>query len=613
MNILVTNENYSDFLKALKDTRRIGFDTETYGLDWFDKLFSMQFSFDGNNYYLNYQDYGPDAGIEILSRKTIAEVAATIDPESIVFIHNAKFDMNKLYLDGANLDHTNVHCTAAMERLIRNNYFGYSLDACLKRRGRAKNDKVKEWIVDNKAWEWEIIPGKKKRNKRMFYYKVPFDIMFEYGCDDGGDVLFLGNNQIDVMEKRDDAEHILKLHKREMKLTQVLHRMERIGIEVRMDYVEEGLKYEQEQIKKSRERIEEIAGRVYEGGRNWMQAVFDQLGISYSINPATGNPIFDSNALGLIDHPLTKEIEKLRKHEKYAGTYYSSFAYMARHDGVIRANINQGGTDTGRFSYSNPNLQNVPKEDDENLETPYRVRGCFKPREGHTLVAIDFDQQEYRLMLDYAGEAELIRAIMEDGEDVHTATGKMMSTPRKQAKTLNFMILYGGGVPILADALGVSEANAHEKRSKYFNRLPKVKALIDTIISVSKQRKWIFTWCNRRLYLPYNDRNNAYKMPNHLIQGGCADIVKEAMIRTDAYLQEHKGIGNMLMGIGNMLIQVHDELIFEIRDDQLHHINELKKIMEDVYTPRNGLYLTCGADISKTSWAYCDMEAYSAD
>lgn len=599
-DILITQENRQKLLEALKKNREAGFDTETLGLGWHDPLFAIQFAFpNGEAYYVNFQDYGEE-DVPIMDREYIKEIADACHEELTLYIHNAKFDLGKMHIEGAPITKGIFHDTLCIERLLRNNHFGYSLDACLKRRNKAKNDKVMEWLKENKCYTMTPQPGKKQRRRNYHFEKVPFDIMFKYGCDDARDVLYLGQDQIGKIEAR-ACDKTLYLYQRECALTATLHRMEATGVRIDRDYTQKGLENEQEKIKSTRQDIEEIAEMVYEPGPLWLQRAFNKLSIPYDINPATGNAVFDKHALAKLEHPLARKIEALRHHEQYAGTYYSSFLEMSREDyPYIHANINQGGTDTGRFSYSSPNLQNVPKEEKcDGLD--FLVRGCFTARPGYKLVMIDYDQQEFRMMLDYAGEKDVIHKIMEHGEDVHQATADMMGISRTQAKTLNFGLLYGMGAEKLGNALGLKEWEAADLRKLYFARLPRVKHMIDSIISTAKHRKFVFTWLGRRLYLPFNDPNSAYKMPNHLIQGGCADVIKSAMVRIDEVLLPMKS---------NMLIQVHDEIIFEIHESEMDIVPELITIMEEVYPPKNKLVLTCGAEVSDNSWGQKDRRDY---
>jgi DNA polymerase-1 len=250
---------------------------------------------------------------------------------------------------------------------------------------------------------------------------------------------------------------------------------------------------------------------------------------------------------------------------------------------------------------------------------------------------IDFDQMEYRLMLDYAGEKQLIE-LVKSGLDVHEATAQMMSTEsrtvsRDEAKTINFMLLYGGGTAKLAMALfptklpekelklvfeainfwsrfdlAAKEAfnkidpalvehdkpflrKAAELKELYFEKLPAVKKFIKSVQNVAIERKTLVNWMGRVYQFPVPE--SAFKAPNYLIQGGCADIVKIAMGR----------IAERLRGLkSRMVVQVHDEVVFEIHRDELNIVPELKQILESVY-PAKYLPLTCGVDHSWVSWS----------
>lgn len=596
---LVTSSNWQDCLHAISKEKFLGIDTETFGLAWSDRLFSIQISTEEDDYYFNFLDYDEfiAAPPPVLDYKIIPDIMSVDSRDTTWFAHNFKYDMAKLRKEGFTFKgHT--HCTLAIERLIKNNLMGYSLDACLKRRGRSKNDKVKEYITKNKCYTWQIIPGKAKRFKAMHFDRVPFDIMYEYGCADTRDCRFLGLDQLKSLEKMED-KRILDLYQNEIKLTKVLHDMEWQGMLIDVEYTTKGLNHEQEQLRLARQRIEDITGTLFEQGPKWMQKTFDDLSIPYSRSPQTGRPIFDSDYLDTVTHQLAREILTFREHEKNLGTYYSSFLHLADENNRIHANINQGGTETARFSYSEPNLQNVPKEDEDWEELPFLVRSCFIADPDHYLVMIDYDQQEYRMMVDYAGEQKLIEMIVDGGLDVHQATADMMGVTRKQAKTLNFGLLYGMGVDSLASALKVQDYEAADLRRLYFSRLPKVKEFIRGVTNAGKERGWIFNWAGRRYGLPFNDANSAYKLPNHLIQGGCADVVRHAMVQIDEYLAS----ANVRARMG---VQIHDELLFQVHKDYVEVIPEFKRIMEGVYKPKNGLPLTCGVDYSPTSWGTKD-------
>ncbi len=596
--MIVTRDTFAVFLeKQLGYPGYYGLDTETTGLRHHDKLFSLIISNSKESWYFNFLDVEDNEGTEIreeyiLPRGWLKQLLPMFhNPKNYWFIHNAKFDLRMLAKDGITITGT-VHCTQALERLIKNNLVGkspYSLSACATRyKLGGKLDAVAKYVKDNKLSSTVKIPGRLRKEKLLHYDKVPFDLMVEYGEMDGELVYKLGMEQIKRIRSMPESIPLARI---ERELTKGCFDMEWVGIKLDTEYVEMARLYEEVSLEFCYAEFKELTGLEFRRGPKLLVEAFDKLGHPY---PKTeiGNPCFNSEALDDMDHPIANLLKRIRKHEKYIGTYYSNFRYLSDCDGILRPSINQGGTQTGRFSYSSPNLQNVPKEDSDNLK--YYVRKCFVPRPGYCFVMIDYDQQEYRMMVDIAGERQLIKKINE-GMDVHTATGEMMGVDRRTAKTINFMLLYGGGHAKLAKALGIPNHQAKGLKEKYFRTLPKVERFIKETKIDGQLLGSTTNWMMRRYYL--FDKGKAYILPNHVIQGGCADVIKSAMVK----------ISNLLSNcLTRMLVQVHDELLFEVHESELHLIPDIKKIMESIYTPKNGLHLTCGVDHSWKSWGSID-------
>lgn len=569
----------------------IGADTETYGVERSDRAFSLQLATRSHVWYFNFHDYGD--GVPVMDRRSTFRALARLlgDKRALWFIHNAKFDMWKLLLEDIRLS-GGVHCTQSVERFIYNQYLKYSLAACLERRGRKKDDEVAAYIDKHKLWTGT------GDSKRKHFEKVPFPTMFRYACIDAEEVRWLG---LDQRRELGTPDYYLN----DLEMQKVAFEMEVKGMHVRTDYAQGGLEYEQLQQASVAEQLGHLAGEPFRSGPNWLRGIFDKHGVPYRVNVKTGNPIFNKDALDEIDHPIAGLIRKYRKHEKYGGTYYDY--YRTRE--LIHAEIKLHGTDTGRFSYAEPNLQNVPKEETLDASIPFQVRGCFVPQStDHCLVAIDFNQQEFRLMLDYAGEHELIRRINDHGEDVHQATADLVGVTRKQAKTINFGLLYGMGVEKLAAALGISIREAKILKAGYFSKLPKVQRLIEAIIKKAERSGFVETWVGRRLYVPspWRDPDTKklvrfeYVMPNHLIQGGCGDIARIAMPRIAALLSAETTDTAMQL-------QVHDELLFQVHKTELGIVPDIVRIMEQTYKPFNGMKMTCGVDHSWVSWGKRDV------
>jgi DNA polymerase-1 len=575
--ILVSTVNINEVLWDLENCERIGLDTETYGTGHYDQMFSLQLSTDSHVYFFNlnprYEDAHLWSGDEL--RQTLSNVFG--DEKKIFYIHNAKFDLRRLALFGI-YPEGGVHCTQMCARFLHNQMIQYSLAACLKRIGFQKCDEVEKYIKEHKLYD-------EKRKPR--YYDVPFYIMFKYACLDAEYVRGLGEMQHKILCKEAFYHNDLELQK-------TAYAMEELGIKIDQEYARKGLEYELRCQHEAEKQLSDLAGEPFRSGPIWLRSLFDRHGVSYSTNPDTGNPIFDKRALAKIEHPSAALVKKFRRHEKYASTYYRHYA----ENEIVHAFIKLWGTDTGRFSYAEPNLQNVPKEEELDESIPFQVRKCFIPREDFCFVMIDYNQQEYRVLLDYAGEFDLIRKINNHNADVHTATAELLGVSRKYAKTINFGLLYGMGSDALAEALGVSKSDSRMIQGQYFAKLPNVKRLIDAIINKAEREKKIKTWVGRYLHFP--NKEFAYAAPNHLIQGGCADIIRMAMPQIHTLLKPYKS---------NMLLQVHDELLFEIHKSELDLVDPIVNIMENVYRPFNGMKLTCGVDHSWSSWGKRDAIA----
>jgi DNA polymerase-1 len=599
--MLVNQSNLYQTISRISQCSDLGLDTETYGLLWHHKLFSLQIACGPEEaYYFNFykEDEGHLNKAEVLSLLT----GVFNDERKTFYLHNAKFDLHMLAKEGIEIKGT-IHCTHSAERLVRNDLIQlkgwpkpYSLAAAARRRGWSKDDGVEESISKNHFWEWVIVPGKKKKEKSKFYYKVPTDTLVQYGEMDAILALKIGKDQEKQLAELNvqfaESPDMRPLIENERKITKTLQRMEFTGIRLDRAYVNRAILHETAEVAKYKEELEKLAGMEMKE-THFLKKSFDKHEYHYDVNEDTGNPIFDKEHLQIYDNPIAEAVRKLRLHEKYLGSFYSSFIYYADTNDIIHASANQSGTTSGRLSYSNPNLQNIPKEEEfEGKE--FIVRKSFIPRPNYSFLFIDFAAQEFRVALDYAGEAELIEKINQ-GFDPHQATADMVGISRKQAKTLNFASIYGSGPDKIADFLKISREEAVDLRERYFSTMPKLRRFLYESGKIAKQRGLVWNKYGRRYYLAKHD--DAYKIANNLIQGSCADVCKFAMNKIDSYLQGKKS---------QMVVQVHDELIIELHKDELDIQKELKLIMEREYKPRNGMYLTCSVEHSAVSWGSCD-------
>lgn len=607
--MLISRDDFPLIVDQLSSTGVYGLDTETTGLQLSDRLFSVILADEFQSYYFNFsarEDHlGKKAPIEyILPHLWFSELSKIFEnPESLFFIHNAKFDLSMLakediYVAGQ------VHCTQSIERVLRNNFMDYSLDACAKRRGLSKDSSVEEYIKEHKLTTKVRIPGKDKLFAQKHFDKVPFDIITKYGEKDAELHRAIGIDQIRELKdiensRRETQPSILPLYENEKKLTKVCHKIENVGIKIDRAYTEEAMRWTTDKAMVAVKEFTEMTGIGYEDRPTVLKEAFKRTGVALPLTP-TGLPSTSKKVLDKLKSPLADKVREIRRLEKLCSTYYSSFLYFADDKDLIHANIRQGGTETGRFSYSDPNLQNLPKEDEETDRTkPYLVRRCFVPRApNRCFVPIDFKQQEFRMMLDYAGETELIRAVL-DGQDLHDATAELLGVPRKFAKTLNFGLLYGMGAPTLSEALGLTLSEGYELRNGYFSKLPNVRAFINGVMNTGEKRGYIWNWFGFRNHILSADY--AYVLPNHLIQGGCAQVIRVALTRLNEYIVT-KRLST------DIVCQVHDEILFEVPDTELDEVPNFQRIMESVYEPRNGMRLDCSVEHSWKSWGKFDQK-----
>lgn len=581
--------NLAEILEHLVHTKELALDTETTGLRPYhgDKAFALIIGTDTFQYYFSV----PELGSRI---NHLSEIL--LDKKKTWFLHNAKFDLH--FLSELGLEVTGkTYCTQTLARIDYNDHMMYSLDQCAKRIGYEKSKVVEEYVSKNKLYTWLDVPGKKTRVKQPHFDRVPESVMLEYACKDVEVTYKLGKYHLENISKKDASktlpndtksnrllQHIVSM---ESELTKTCFEAERTGVKVDLDYIREACYFEELQVDAAKKEFTQITGLEFIDSNKHLAKAFESLSLPY---PTTekGNPSFKDEMLKELNSPLAQSIRKYRKHFKKLNTYYRSFEFHADQDGIIHGNFKQAGTKTGRFSFSDPNLQNINKEEDATEE--FLVRRSFVPRDGFMFVMIDYDQAEYRLMLEYAEEMGVINQI-KSGLDVHTATAELMGVTRKEAKTLNFMLLYGGGAKKLAEALDITVTRARSLMQKYFMRLKNVKKFIKGVERTAKTRGYIESWLGRRFY--FKDKNFCYKAPNALIQGGIADVVKTAMVRLDEYLKDKKS---------RMLLNIHDEILFEVHETEKEIIPKLKEIMETAYEAKH-LPLTCGVDFSTKSWA----------
>ncbi|MCU1234542.1 MAG: polymerase [Candidatus Solibacter sp.] len=403
-----------------------------------------------------------------------------------------------------------------------------------------------------------------------------------------------------------DGRGLRKLYEEiELPLTGVLARMERTGI--RIDGVElkrlSGLM--ETEIARLTAEIHELAGKPFNisSPQQLGKVLFEDLNLPAPVKYGKGKVV--STAADVLDelaaeHEIVRKVLEYRQLTKLKGTYVDALpALIDGATGRLHTSFNQAGAATGRLSSSNPNLQNIPIRTALGRE----IRAAFVPRDGWTLLVADYSQIELRLLAHMSGDELLVQAFR-DGEDIHTRTAaEVMGVPplmvtaeaRRDAKAVNFGIVYGISGFGLAAQLGISRGEAERYIKNYFARYTGVKRFIDETIAEVRQSGVTKTLFGRERPIPeINGRNpNARGFAertavNSPLQGTAADLIKLAMVRID---QAFTSAGYE----SRMLLQVHDELVFECPPGELEEVSRLvKREMEGAYELKVPLLVDVG-------------------
>lgn len=598
---VVTRSTFDGALRFLWKTREFAVDTETTGLRAHhgDKPFSIVLFAGEDYFYFNWNDRDDVPRDAVLLPSHFEKLAAFFKARRrLYYMHNAKFDMQMLYNVGIAELKGVVWDTQVGARIEYSDHFGYySLSDCAARIGEKKDDAVAAYVRSEGLFEKVEVPGKERKDELQFYDQVPWDLIVPYAGKDAEVTWKLGRHQRAVLAKLDaekppNVSPLKRIVRLETALTRTVFHVERRGLMIDRDFCLSAIEHEGSRLIAAAESFERLTGREYKASPK----LFRELWGERPDVPLTkkGNPSFEGEVIEALAeagaHGAT-EVAQARD-AKSRLNYYHGFLYHADDAGFIHTNLNQAGTKTGRFSSSNPNLQNLEKPDAESLKERFCVRRAFIPPPGFDFLMFDMDQAEYRLMLDYAGARSLIDRVL-GGLDVHQATADLAGITRSQAKTANFAKLYGSGIKAFAAKNKMTLAEAKALYATLDAAAPEVPAFIKRVQHAAESKGYISNWLGRRWHLA--DWRLSYKAPNALIQGGVGDAVKLAMVKADRLLAARGAKTYLAMN-------VHDELIFALHRDERALAPELHAVIQSVY-PHRFLPLTWGADWSPTSLA----------
>ncbi|MBP6881103.1 MAG: hypothetical protein KBC35_00540 [Candidatus Pacebacteria bacterium] len=387
----------------------------------------------------------------------------------------------------------------------------------------------------------------------------------------------------------------------ELPLIPVLAKMKEIGITLDVKYLEKLSKKFHEELTGLEKQIYELAGTEFNinSPKQLGDVIFDTLGLKpkNAKKTAGGQRSTKESELEKLrgEHPIIEVILRYRELQKLVSTYVDNLPQMVGEDGRVHSTLLQTGTATGRMASKDPNLQNIPIRTEEGR----MVRGAFVAAPGYQLVSIDYSQIELRIAAILSQDPSMVE-IFKRGEDVHTGVAvrvfgvkpeEVTADMRRKAKVINFGILYGMGVNALRQNLGegTPREEAQEFLNAYFNTFTRLAQYLEDTKTFARQHGYTETLIGRRRYFPGIASNvqfiraQAERMAiNAPIQGTAADCMRIAMLRVHDYIQKYKETDGV-----RMLLQVHDELVFEIKNELVEKVTpDIVNLMEGVLTEK---------------------------
>ena len=497
------------------------------------------------------------------------------DPFVEKIAHNANFDISVLVNNNFEINNLNFDTMIAANLLSKRSTGLKKL--CLD-------------IIQEEMTPIEDLIGKGK--DQISFKSVSIEKAVDYSCADADVTLRLKN----IFEKDLDESGLMKvMNEIEIPLTTVLVDMQKNGVFVNKEPLHNFSKELNEEIKDLEKKAKEIIG-IDEINLGSTQQLAEVLTKEMKVpekgwlrkTKKTGKHSTDESNLREIltklkepenkdlVHPGTEDlvniILKLREQSKLKNTYTDPIPNMVNNNtGRLHAYFNQAGTATGRLSSSEPNLQNIPVK----TENRNQIRKAFEAQEGYVLMSADYSQIELRILAHISEEPSLLKAFI-NNEDIHDATAKTIyqtenvsKEQRRVAKILNFGVIYGLSPDGVSRQTDLTRIQGKEFIDLYFSKYPEIKRYIDEVIQSAKKNKFVETLTRRRRLIPeinsnnWRDRASAERMAiNMPIQGSAADVIKIAMINISKIIKE-KNIAS------KMIIQVHDELIFEVPQEEI--------------------------------------------
>ncbi|MBT0386115.1 DNA polymerase I [Morganella morganii] len=581
----ISSENYETILdeealnrwaQVLREAGEFAFDTETDSLDNLSaRLVGMSFvAKAGHAAYVPIGHDYLDAPDQLLTEQVLRVMKPILEDEKIRKIgQNLKFDRGIMENYGVEL--RGIAFDTMLESYVLNSVAG-----------RHDMDSLADRHLNYKTTTFEDIAGKGK--KQLTFNQIPLEEAANYAAEDADITLLLHQALYPQLEAEKSLLHVYQ--DIEMPLVPVLSRMERTGVLIDANVLAAQSVELTARLDELEKQAFAIAGEEFNlsSPKQLQTILFEKLNLPVVKKTPGGAPSTNEEVLEELadNHELPRVILEHRSLSKLKTTYTDKLPLMVDpKTRRVHTSYHQAVTATGRLSSRDPNLQNIPVRTDEGR----RIRQAFIARDGYCIMAADYSQIELRIMAHLSQDKGLLKAFAE-GKDIHRATAaevfgvpldEVTADQRRSAKAINFGLIYGMSAFGLARQLGIPRGEAQRYMDLYFERYPGVLEYMARTREHAAEKGYVETLEGRRLWLPeINSRNGMRRKAaereaiNAPMQGTAADIIKKAMIAVDDWLQKENIDALMIM-------QVHDELVFEVRKEQQAEMAEkIRGLME---------------------------------
>ncbi|WP_169764593.1 DNA polymerase I [Campylobacter mucosalis] len=562
--VLVSNENeLESLLLDITEDTIISFDTETTSIDAKNaQIVGFSFCFnDERSYYVpiahNY------LGVPKQISKEFAKWAIGQIFKGCVIGQNLKYDFEVVYKNFNILPPKNFKDTMILAWLSEPS-LSVGMDALAKR-----------------LYEYDTIKFEDIVKKGETFANVILENATKYAAEDAWITLKFYHTFLQTLEpKLLEIANLL-----EFSFIKVLFEMENNGIKLDTQKMQRLLDDLNTRVKRLSNEIYELSGESFNinSVKQLGEVLFEHLKLPVKKKTKTGYSTDEAVLTELIDeHPVVSKILDYREIYKLVSTYCEPLLALAKQDenSRIYTTFLQTGTNTGRLASKNPNLQNIPARG----RLAKDVRSAFISRDGYSLISLDYSQIELRLLAHFSEDSALLKAFNDD-EDIHARTaisifGQSDEHKRAVAKSINFGLIYGMGANKLSNTVNISKADAKEYIQRYFEAFPSIKGFLDGLKISAKNDGFITTLLGRKRFFDFTKATpmqiamQEREAVNTKFQGSAADIIKLAMVKISSITDQR----------AKMLLQIHDELVFEVKDEYANEFGErARHIMQDIY------------------------------